>query len=89
MRAAHERKRPVVNARNARCQKVESNFIGEGEGEAGTCGEGSSRGRRCTERTNQTRSRKASSGTVNCQPPESQRSIEPSSNDSSTIGLVM
>jgi len=27
MRAAHERKSPVVNARKARCQNLESNFM--------------------------------------------------------------
>ena len=35
MRAAHERKSPVVNARKARCQNFESNFMREDE-EAGT-----------------------------------------------------
>ena len=35
MRAAQERKRPVVNARKARCQNFESNFMSGAE-EAGT-----------------------------------------------------
>jgi hypothetical protein len=38
IRAAHERNNPVVNARKARCQNFESNFIGgartEGDCEA-------------------------------------------------------
>ena len=34
MCAAHERKSPVVNARKARCQNFESNFMGS-DGEAG------------------------------------------------------
>jgi hypothetical protein len=42
MRAAQERKSPVVNARKARCQNLESNFIGDRR-EAGTAA-GRSRG---------------------------------------------
>jgi hypothetical protein len=43
MRAAQDRKRPVVNARKARCQNFESNFIVSGELGAGAV----DRTRRC------------------------------------------
>jgi hypothetical protein len=35
IREAHERNRPVVNARKARCQNFESNFMGKPTGAGG------------------------------------------------------
>jgi hypothetical protein len=51
IRAAQDRKSPVVNARKARCQNFESNFIGEytedgGRSEGGDNGGTIERGRR-------------------------------------------
>jgi hypothetical protein len=53
MRAAQERKRPVVNARKARCQNFESNFMSGAE-KAG-CGGGSIAGRDLREGRSMTR----------------------------------
>jgi hypothetical protein len=89
MRAAHERKKPVVNARKARCQNFESNFIW-GKAEAGG-GHRSSFARLgwYTARTIKYSRTKRNRGTARRQPPESHRSIAFTSSDSSTIGLVM
>lgn len=92
MRAAHERKSPVVNARKARCQNFLSKFIGMNEprrgGEPTTIEGQPARGIR-TAKTIEPWSAKPSPGTRRCQPPDNQRSIALIRSDSSTMGLVM
>ena len=86
-RAAQERNNAVVNARKARCQNLESNFIfwKMNGGKIGGSGLEAGRAERPLKRR---RSDVRPRNLKRDQPPASHRLIEASSSDSSTMGFV-